>query len=133
MSVDNCTFKENATGLTPVGGTDVTYTEAGVSVPGGINVANAAQVDFRIRENITFKNRNPTKQSDGSFSKAKRSVVHLFPKLIASGEVVYNLVRTDFEIHPETTAAEIANMRFQAGQVNTSTETTNFITAGTLR
>lgn len=133
MSVDNCTFKKDATAITMTGGTDIVYTETGVSVPGGINVANAAQVDFRIRENISFKSRNPVKAVDGSWSKAKRTITALFPKIVASGDTVYNLVRIELEAHPEVTAAELANMKFQGAQLLGSTEVANFLATGSLR
>lgn len=133
MSVDNCTFKQNATGMSVTGGTDITFTETGSDVANGILVVNASQADFRIRESITFRNRNPTKDRAGVWSKAKRSSLILVPLLLASGDVAYNLGRVDFEIHPETTAAAIANLRYLTSQLTSSAEVSNFLTAGSLR
>lgn len=133
MSVDNCTFKKDATGVSITGGTDIIFTQIGSDIANGIVVVNAAQADFRIRESITFRNRNPTKDRNGSWSKAKRSSLILCPMLLASGDIAYNLGRVDFEIHPEATSAHIANLRYLTSQLTSSAEVTNFLTAGSLR
>lgn len=132
MPANNLTLKTAATSLTVVAGTDQVYTETGVQVPGGVNVSNAAQVDFRVRENITFKSREPKKASDGTWSKAKRSVTLLLPMLLASGDTVFNLVRMDMELHPETLAAEVLEARMLAGQILSTTSLANFFSSGSL-
>lgn len=133
MSVENCTFKKGATAITPTGGTDQTFSETGSNVQSGINVADATVADFRVRPSITFKNRQPTQAANGTWTKAKRSVSFTIPKVVSTGETVFNLVRIDLEAHPESTTAEVNELRYLAAQILGSVETLNFFQAGSIR
>lgn len=133
MSVENCTLKANATSLTTVGGTDLTYTEDGVEVANGLHVSAASVTDFTVRPSITAKNRNPVLQSDKTWSKAKQTVTGVKPKLLANGTTVFNLYRIEVETHPESTAAEKTDLKLEAAQVLASPEFANFFSAGSLR
>lgn len=133
MSVESSTFKKAATAITPTGGTDQTFTETGNDVQNGIAVSDATVADFRVRPSITYKNRQPVRQADGSWTKAKRSFVLVIPKITADGSTVFNLVRGDVEAHPETTTAEVNELRFLGAQILGSPETLNFFQVGSLR
>lgn len=133
MSVENCTLKEDATSLTTVGGTDITFTEDGVEVSGGIHVSAAGVTDFTVRPHITAKNRNPVLQGDGTWTKAKRTVTAVFPKTLSNGNTVFNLVRIDQEVHPETSATDALNIKLMGSQILASSEFANFFAAGSLR
>lgn len=117
MGANSFTIKKNATSLTTVGGTDQSFTETGADVPGGLNVADASVADFRIRPNITFKNRQPVKKADGTWSKAKRSAVAVVPKTLSSGSVEFDLVRIDVETSVETSIPETLNLQLLGGQI----------------
>lgn len=132
MPIQNMIIKAGATSLSVTGGTDITYTPDGTVIEGGVHTANAAQPDFRIRENITWKNKQPALQPDGSYSKAKRSAVIVFPKLLASGKTVFNLCRLELEVHPETSVAEALNLQLQAAQLLTDSDNASFWSAGSL-
>lgn len=132
MAVQNSTIKAGATSLTVTGGTDISYTPDGVVVEGGVHVANAAQSDFRIRENITLKNKQPALQPDGSYSKAKRSLVAVFPMIVASGKTVFNLVRIELEVHPEASAAQSLNIQLQGAQMLSDTDFSSFWSTGSI-
>lgn len=133
MSVESSTFKKAATAIAPTGGTDQTFTETGNDVQNGIAVSDATVADFRVRPSITYKNRQPVRQADGSWTKAKRSFVLVIPKITADGSTVFNLVRGDVEAHPETTTAEVNELRFLGAQILGSPETLNFFQVGSLR
>lgn len=133
MSVESSTFKKAATAIAPTGGTDQTFTETGNDVQNGIAVSDATVADFRVRPSITYKNRQPVRQADGSWTKAKRSFVLVIPKITADGSTVFNLVRCDVEAHPETTTAEVNELRFLGAQILGSPETLNFFQVGSLR
>lgn len=116
MPIIGSTVMAGATGLTVTAGASVTYTPNGVIIPNGIQIADAAQTDFRIRKNSTFKFRPPTLDALGIYSKDKKTFTHIAPKILASGKTVFNLIRVEREIHPESTAAEAFELLMIAGQ-----------------
>lgn len=133
MAANSVTLKNNATSMTVVGGTDLVYTEVGQTVANGIVIAAAATADFRIRESIEFKNRNPVLQADKTWTKFKRSGKLLVPKILASGVTCFNLGRWDIEAHPESTAAEVLNLRLQSAQAMVQAALNDFYNSGSLR
>lgn len=133
MSLQNAVVKAGATGLTVVGGSDQTFGPDGVTVTGGVHVADVNQTDFRIRTNMTIKNRIPTLSSvDGTYSKDKKSIVIAKPKILASGKVTFNLIRIEREVHPESTAAEALELNMLGGQALSDADFLAFWTAGSL-
>lgn len=132
MSVQNAIVKSGSTAMTPTGGSDVTFTPDGVSVANGIHVADAAQTDYRIRRNITFKNKVPTLLTDSSYSKDKKSVTFVAPKILASGKTVFNLIRIEREVHPESTAAEALDLCMVGAQLVSDADFTAFWASGSL-
>lgn len=117
MSLQNAVLKAGATSASVVGGTDVTFTPDGQTVAGGIHIAAAADADFRTRRNMTIKNKVPTLQSDGKYTKAKRSTSYVQPKILADGSTTFNLIRVEMEAHPESTAAEVTELRMIGNQI----------------
>jgi hypothetical protein len=132
MTIAALSLQKDATGGTTTGGTAMALSSDGVDVKNGIHVADMAEDNFLVRTNITLKTRNPQKQPDGSYSKAKRYATIVVPKEIASGEIVYNLRRLESEDHPETTAAERTNLDMLAAQVYTDSDLAAFRSNGSL-
>ena len=132
MSISNLSLQKNATGGTTTGGTAMALASDGVSVKNGIHVADMGEVNFLVRTNLTLKTRNPAKQADGTYSKAKRFATIVVPKAIASGEVVFNLVRIETEAHPETTDTELTNLMMLGAQLLTDSDLTAFFKTGSL-
>lgn len=132
MSVQNAVVKSGSTAMTPTGGTDVTFTPDGLSVANGVHIADAAQADFRIRRNITLKNKVPTLLADGTYSKDKKSVTLVCPKILTSGKTVFNLIRIEREVHPESTAAEALDLCMIGAQLLSDTDFTSFWSSGSL-
>lgn len=133
MPISGATILDNSTAqAAPTGGAAITLTEDGVSVPNGKHVSAASVADFLVRPNATFRNRPPAKQSDGSWSKAKRTALYVQPMLLDSGEYVFNLVRVEFEIHPEATATEVQTLRYNGSQLLTDPDFDDFIASGSL-
>lgn len=116
MTVQNGTIKKGATGFTVVGGSDAVYTTDGPPALNGVRVAEAAVADFRVRPSITFKVVQP-KYDGTSYTKGKISATLVVPKIIADGTTKFNLFRGETEIHPETTAAEALDIRYQFAQL----------------
>lgn len=132
MSVSTLSFQKDATSGTTVGGTAMALSSDGVEVKNGVHVADMAESNFLLRTNATLKTRNPQKQSDGSYSKAKRYGTIVVPKQLASGEIVFNLVRNEIEAHPETTDAELTNLHMLGAQFYTDSDLADFRKNGSL-
>lgn len=130
MPLSSVVIKSGATAMTPTGGTDQTFTPDGQKVDNGIHTADAAQADFRIRDNITWKSKQPTLAADGTYSKSKRSVVLVKPRLLASGKTTFPLIRIEVEAHPEVIAAVELDLRMEGAQILTNAGTSSFWTTG---
>lgn len=133
MSIVNSAISSGAT-VAATGGTSFTFTADGQTAAGAVHVANAAITDFRIRPNAWFRSKVATvlDKLKGTFSKGKRSVVYVKPKILASGEVVYPLIRIELEDHPEMSLAEITALVTEGAQLLCDSDYTSFWTTGAL-
>lgn len=129
MPISGMVLKDGASAMTPTGGSDMTFQEDGVSVVNGKHVANAAQTDFRIRENLTVKIRKATYQGGVFTSKDKKTVSYVEPKILADGSIAYNVIRLEREVHPETTAAEALNLNMMGAQLLSDSDIASFWSA----
>jgi hypothetical protein len=132
MPINGAVIKTGATGFTVTSGTDKTFSPDGVPVANGIHVADMGQVDARIRASITCKNKPPVLNSDGTWSKDKRSVSFVVPKILASGKTTFPLVRLEIEAHPENTVAERLDLSYMALQILFNSHFASFISTGNL-
>lgn len=132
MGVQNAIVKSGATAMTPTGGSDLTLTPDGQSVANGIHIADATQADFRIRKNATLRNRVPVLQPNGKYSKDKKTITFTAPKILADGSTVFNLIRIEREIHPESTAAEALDLCMIGAQLVSDSDFASFWSAGSL-
>lgn len=115
------------------GGTSKTYANDGKPVAGGVHVSDASVTDFRIRPNASFQYREPKYNSATMrFSKDKKKVTLVVPKILASGSVEYNLIRLEREVHPESTAAEALELNTQGAQLLFDSELAAFWASGSL-
>lgn len=132
MPLNGAIIKDGASAMTPTGGSDMTFTSDGQTVSGGLHLANAAQADFRIRENMSVKQKVPTLSGSGVYSKDKKTVTYVEPKILASGVTVFNLIRIEREVHPESTAAEALNLNMMGAQILADSDFASFWSAGSL-
>lgn len=132
MPLQSAIVKTGATAMTPTGGSDVTFTPDGQTVANGLHLSNAAETDFRIRANMTIKNKVPTINGDGGYSKDRKSVTYVRPKLLADGSTTFNLIRIEREIHPESTAAEALDFSMVGAQILTDADFAAFWASGSL-
>lgn len=134
MAANNPTIKKNATSLSVTGGTDAIYTETSKVVPGGVEVANLATTDMRVRETIECKNRNPVLDSKtGLYTKRKTDAKLVFPVLQADGSVQFDVWRITAEVTVGTSVADLADRRFRAGQVITAAAFDNLWVNGSMK
>lgn len=126
------TIKTGATGFTVTGGTDKVFSDDGQSVTNGRHYADAGTADFRVRPHLTLKNRNPQRQSDGTYSKGKREVILTIPILKADGKIAYDTWRYSQEYDPETPTATEKDGRFMLAQILFDAETEAFNSTGAI-
>lgn len=131
MSLTNAVLKAGATASAPTGGTDVTFAPTGISVPNGLHIAVPADTDYRTRRNMTVKVKYPS-LSNGVYSKDKKSITFVVPKILASGETVFNLIRIEREVHPESTAAEAFELSMIGAQILSDADFLTFWSGGSL-
>lgn len=131
MGASNPTIKKNATSMTVVGGTDAIYTETSREVPGGVEVAELAVTDFRVRPTIEAKNRNSVlNSSTGVYSKRKTDIKLVFPELQADGSIQFDVWRITGEISVNTTQANLTDRRYRAAQAISSATFDNLWNSG---
>lgn len=132
MGIQALTLMDAATSCSVTGGASKTYSPDGQTVVNGMHVADGAETDFRVRKQITFRTRNPQRQSDGSFSKGKRWITLYCPYLKANGTVAPNVERYESEVDPETPAANAINNRKLMSQLLFDADVESFHTSGSL-
>lgn len=131
MPIQSSVVKQNATSFTVVGGTDLTFAPDGVVVPSGTHVSVPADTDFRIRRNLTFRNRPPVYQN-GIWSKGKQSFVFQIPIILADGSVSFDLFRGEREMHPEGSAAHGLELLFVSAQILFDSDFATFWSGGSV-
>lgn len=132
MSIDSLDLMKDATSGSITGGTALAFTDVGIDIPSGENRQSTTEENFLLNPSFTAKNRVHSKQPDGTYSKAKRTVSVVVPKELADGSIAYNLIRIEAEVHPETTAAETTNIWCLGEQVCSNASLADFRATGSL-
>lgn len=129
--LNSASLQTGATGATITGGTAVTYSQNGAVIPQGIQVADTSATDYRTQKTITFRSRLAA-YNKGLWSKNKRSATVVQPKVLADGSIAFNVFRVEQEIHPESSAAEILELRMLGVQSILDSEYATFWSNGSL-
>lgn len=132
MPLNGAVVKSGATAMTPTGGSDKTFTADGMTVPNGIHLANAGQADFRVRDNVTIRNRPPSLGGNGEWTRDRKAVTYTSPKLLSNGSYVNNVIRLEREMHPESSAAEALELNMIAAQILTDLDFASYWGSGSL-
>lgn len=130
MPLNGMTLMKGSTGVTIVGGTSTAYDTDAIDVKNGIHVVDNTEANFLLRQHLTYKNKPHAQRPDGTYSRGVRNVVLTIPILLASGKVDYNICRIQLEIVPESTAAQIGELRRQGVQSIIDPDTDNFVLYG---
>jgi hypothetical protein len=117
--------------VTIAAGTDSTFTPDGVEIPSGLHLADAGVADFRERPQVTLKTRNP-KLVGTTWQKGKRWLTTTIPRQAADGSYYYDVIRTEIEAHPETTAAQAEAHELMHAQMFWDSELSDFRRTGSL-
>lgn len=132
MPLKSMSIQKGATAVAPTGGSALVFADDGVTIQNGVHLTVPATADYRVRESATCKFRPPTLQSDGVYTRDKKSVSFNIPQILASGKVVNNVIRIEREVHPELSAANATDLNRMAAQLLCDADTDNFWAAGSL-
>lgn len=131
MSMTNLAVTKGGA-LSVTGGTALSFSPNNAPVQNGVNLINAAQTDFRLRENILGKYRAPVQNGPASFTKAKITFFVKVPRLKADGTYSSNIGRLEFEIDPETPVSEQDDLFLITAQLAVDSDTLNFRRTGSI-
>ena len=130
MPIQGSTILTGAT-ISATGGTTSTLTLTGAEVKHGLQVADVGVADFRVRPFINFKQKQPVLHGT-KYNKGRNEAMACMPKILASGEIAFPLVRLILEPHPEQTDAEVTKLLTWAAQLAYSSAFANFFKLGSL-
>lgn len=132
MSLNGATILAGAT-LSATGGTAKTYLPDGLAVTNGLHLQDTSVADYRVRPNMTVKNRQPTYNPvTNVWTKSKRSIALTHPFISTDLKMQYPVARIEFELHPEMTDAMIDALMSQAAQLCFDPDFTGFYKLGNL-
>lgn len=133
MAISGLTIKVGATAIGAVtGGVDTTFTDDKTPTNDGIHTIDQSDMNYFTRKSITYRSRQPKKLADGSYQKSKRVQQISLPKTKADGSVVMNIIRTELEVDPETTEAEIVSLLIAGAQGATAAGSASFWKTGSM-
>jgi hypothetical protein len=112
------------------GGSAQTFSRTSRQVTNGYEYADVTEASFLARQSIVLKSRMP-QSLDGEWTKQKTHASFVCPIALADGSTVYNVARIEVEYHPESSAAQVAELREMAAQLAKQAALDSFYQAGT--
>lgn len=132
MSILNASILVGPT-VSVTGGTAQTFSADGTVVSRGVQISDSAEADIRTRDLLIFKNTNGTLQSDGKWSKDRRSAKVVCPDLLSDGVTQdFPFIEITLVKSPLHNAAKLAALKEKALQVLNDSDFSNFWSAGSL-
>lgn len=130
MAIANATILDGAT-IGATGGTAKTLSLDAIKVANGIHATDFSVTDARLRPNLTAKGRPSVyNRVTDEWSMGKREAVFAFPKLLASGKIIFPNIRIVVEDHPEMSAAELLKMQVWASHLLFDADFTDYVQKG---
>ena len=131
MSITNLTLLNGPT-ISVTGGTTQTFSPDGSDVKRGVQVADTAEADIRTRDLVVFKNTSGSLQSDGSWSKDRRSAKFVSPELLPDGKQDFPFFEITLVKSPLHGSAKLAAMKEKAIQLISDSDLSGFWLTGSL-
>lgn len=132
MGIKSISLLTGAT-LSASGGSALAFADDGQSIPNGVHLVVPGDTDYQTRRQATVKYRPPTLDArTGVFGKDKKTVSLVQPVVLASGQVVFNTVRIEREVHPSTSAADALDLLKVGVQFATDSDAEAFWAVGSL-
>lgn len=134
MGLQNATILVGAT-VAASGGTSTAFVSNGAEVKGGIQIVDSTNTNAVTRASITARTikQAALDLASGLFSgKIKRQAQLVRPKVLASGRVVFPLIRIEVEFSPDNTDAEISALLSEGSQLLIDADFLSFWKIGSL-
>lgn len=131
MALKNMSLLAAAT-VSASGGSALVFADDGITIPNGVHLVVPADADYQTRRQCTAKFRPPTLDNKtGVYGKDKKSMSYAKPRVIAAtGQVVFDTIRVEREMHPSATAAECTEMNNIGAQLLVDGDTSGFWATG---
>lgn len=110
------------------GGTAQTFSPDNLEVAGGVHVVDATVTDFRVRPQITFTAKSPTKKTDGSYTKEIRRAKLVLSYIDSAGIVQYDFVQVETSL--SAGSENLPELRKKGAQLLIDSDTDKFFTVG---
>lgn len=115
------------------GGTALAFSDDGVSIANGVHLVVPADADYQTRRQVTAKYRQPTVDAKtGVYSKDKKSICLVLPIVLSTGQVVFNTIRIEREVHPSLSAANALELNNLGAQLLCDADVAAFWATGSL-
>lgn len=132
MALKNMSLLTGAT-IAATGGSALAFADDGISITNGVHLVVPSDTDYQTRRQATFKYRPPTLDAKTNvYGKDKKSVSIVDPIVLPSGQIVFNSVRIEREVHPSYPAADCIELNKLAAQVFVDSDLDNFWAVGSL-
>lgn len=114
------------------GGTAQTFAVDGTDVKRGVQVSDSSEADIRTRDLCVFKNTSGQLQSDGTWSKYRRSAKFVSPEVLADGTQDFPFFEITLVKSPLHDAAKLTAMMEKAIQLLADSDVSGFWLTGAL-
>lgn len=115
------------------GGSALVFADDGVTIQNGLHLIVPADADYQTRRQLTAKYRPPTLDpKTGVYGKDKKSISLALPIVLPSGQVVFNTIRIEREVHPSLSAANAFELCKLGAQLLTDSDVEAFWASGSL-
>lgn len=132
MGLKNASILSGAT-VSSTGGTALAFAETANSVQNGLQLIVPADTDYATRRSVTVKVKPATLVAKtGVMSKDKKTITFVKPIALTSGEIIFNVIRIEREVHPSLSAAECVELNKIGAQILTDTDFDSFWATGSL-
>lgn len=132
MGLKNMSLLASAT-VAASGGTALAFAEDGVSISNGLHLIVPADADYQTRRMVTVKYKPPTiNAKTGAYSKDKKSISLALPQVLTNGEIVFNTIRLEREVHPSLSAAAALELSNLGAQLLVDADVVAFWATGSL-
>jgi hypothetical protein len=132
MGLKSMSLLASAT-ISATGGTALVFADDAVTIQNGLHLIVPADADYQTRRQVTAKYRQPSlDQKTATYGKDKKSISYTVPLVLSSGQVVFNVIRIEREVHPSLSAAACAEMNKIGAQLLVDTDTDAFWGSGAM-
>lgn len=132
MGLKNMSLLASAT-VSATGGTAQVFADDGQTIPNGVHLVVPADTDYQTRRQATCKYRPPTLDAKtGVYGKDKKSISYALPVVLSTGQVVFNTIRIEREVHPSLAAATCVELNKIGAQLLVDTDTDAFWATGSI-